>query len=166
MIFQQGQREALQARIMTTVVFAVVMSSCGSTSPPPEQAFQEVSTQEAPAQEEATREAPDAQVTNDGSLRCLPVVNGCGCAYVCGHAISENADGSFEVVHDFQDSATTNVVIARWCFDDAGRGSPESTAPSEAHCKDVFDERSSCGGECIPTTEFLSCHIEEGNCVP
>ena len=36
--------------------------------------------------------------------RCLPLVNGCGCAYVCAQTFRIDVDGTHQVVHAFQDS--------------------------------------------------------------
>jgi hypothetical protein len=70
-------------------------------------------------------------------------------------------DGSVEVTHDFQDSATTPAVIERWCFDDKGHGSPEKGAPKDAkNCRRVYYDRTPCGGECIPSTQYLRCETK------
>jgi hypothetical protein len=88
----------------------------------------------------------------------LPIVSGCGCAYQCARALRTNPDGVWEVTHDFLDSTTVSAVIERRCFDDKGHAYAEAGAPKEAtYCRRVFYDRSSCGGECIPTTAYLRC---------
>jgi len=95
------------------------------------------------------------------------VVSGCGCAYACGESIRVNDDGTHEVVHDLQDSATTTSTVERWCFDAAGHGNPqEANAPAGATCLDIFYDRTPCGGECIPSTRYMSCRSEGGSCSP
>jgi hypothetical protein len=95
------------------------------------------------------------------------VVSGCGCAYVCGSSLRRNVDGTSEIVHDLLDSATVTSEVQRWCFDDAGHGSSAPPDGGAAGCRDVFYDRSSCGGECIPSTQYLTCHVADGGrCVP
>jgi len=46
-------------------------------------------------------------------------------------------------------------------------GSPAPSDGGAAGCRDVFYDRSSCGGECIPSTQYLTCHVADGGrCVP
>jgi len=97
------------------------------------------------------------RVSSDAGLS-LPLVSGCGCAYQCAHALRQGTDGIWEVTHDFLDSTTVRAVIERRCFDDKGHAYPEVGAPKEATlCRQVFYDRTPCGGECIPTTTFVRC---------
>jgi hypothetical protein len=140
---------------MEIAALVLVVPGCRSPTPPPEP----VST---PGAEDGQPE-PQVQSSEHEAL-CLPVVSGCGCAYVCGESIRRNADGMYEVVHDFLDSTTVIATVERWCFDTAGHGSP--ALPTEGtRCRDVFFDRSPCGGECIPTTAYLGCRVVEGRCV-
>lgn len=103
--------------------------------------------------------AADAHVGPDASEPTLPLISGCGCAYRCGYGIRPRADGGWDVTHDLLDSVTIPATIERWCFDARGSGYPELGAPKEAtNCQRVFHDRSACGGECIPSTQWLHCH--------
>lgn len=108
---------------------------------------------------------PRAGQETDQAL-CLPVVSGCGCAYVCGTSVGRNDDGTYGVVHDFLDSMIITARVARWCFDAGGVGRPAAEGQAEAgfRCLDVFEESRVCGGECVPTTEYLSCRLLDGSC--
>lgn len=113
-----------------------------------------IGTCDMPAPTPAPAPAPSAQ---PNALPCLPVVSGCGCAYQCGRAMKKT-DVGWMISHDLQDSRLDEAEVARWCFDALGRGAPSAVAPANAtRCLDVFYDRSACGGECIPRTEFLSC---------
>jgi hypothetical protein len=97
---------------------------------------------------------------------CLPVVSGCGCAYVCGIG-RRRPDGRFDVNHDYQDSRVDEAALERRCFDAAGHTYPERGAPPDAtRCIDVFYDLTPCGGECIPSTHFLDCVLRDGHCRP
>lgn len=131
------------------VLTLLLVAACGATATPAKPAVEVVA------------------VTADGGSGplCLPVVSGCGCAYACGTSLRRNADGTYEIVHDLLDSATVIAERARWCFDDAGRGTPAFAAePAGQGCIDVFYDRTSCGGECIPQTAHLRCRAVEGAC--
>lgn len=99
--------------------------------------------------------------------RCLPLVSGCGCAWVCAMTMHVLPDGAHEVVHDLQDSALARATVERWCFDDEGHGSPAAAArPTQRRCLDVFYDGSGCGGECIPRTDLLRCGLVGTRCAP
>lgn len=143
---------------VTNTLFALFMvAACGGTRPAPAAT---------PTPADAGSRDAGARVEVAEAPLCLPVVSGCGCAYVCGSSIRRNDDRSYEIVHDFLDSATVTADVQRWCFDEAGHGSPASSGGGTG-CSDVFYDRSACGGECIPTTQYLTCHAaDEGRCVP
>lgn len=127
--------------------------------PPPEPAPQ-------PAAAPADGGAAAAGGARGASALCLPLVSGCGCAYRCGTSVRRNADGTYEIIHDGLDSTTVTAEVQSWCFDEAGRGSP-ATAAGGTGCREVFYDRSGCGGECVPTTPYLTCHLADGGgCVP
>jgi hypothetical protein len=109
-----------------------------------------------------TREATRA--TTSGML-CHPIVSGCGCAYQCARGLRVIRQGRWQVIHDDQDSRTDEATLEHWCFDDAGHGYPARGAPANAkRCLDVFHDGTGCGGECIPTTEYLGCHATGDRC--
>jgi hypothetical protein len=96
---------------------------------------------------------------------CLPLVTGCGCAIACS-AVMNRVGDRYEIVREFPDARLERATLERRCFDARGSAYPEDGAPPEAtNCRDVFYDQSPCGGECIPTVEFLSCHIEDHRCV-
>ncbi len=146
----------------------LVIASCGGAerdaSPPDPPA--------APDSDPATAtrtndETPTPQVgsTRADSL-CLAVVHGCGCAYVCGLG-RLRADAHYDVVHDFQDSRVDEMARERRCFDARGHAYPEDGAPADAtRCIDVFYDLTPCGGECIPTTDYLDCVLVDDRCAP
>ena len=102
-------------------------------------------------------EAPPAEV-------CAPLVSGCGCAYQCALG-RRRPDGRYDVTHDYQDSRVDQAALERRCFDAAGRAYPGPTAETP-RCLDVFSEVEICGGECIPSTQFLDCVLSDGRCAP
>jgi hypothetical protein len=125
-----------------------------------------------PDRDESTEPAPavepgEAEEAAESGL-CLPLVSGCGCAYVCASAMRELGEGRYEVSHDYQDSRLDEAVVQGWCFDPEGRGSPQPGAPeTHQNCLDVFFDQTPCGGECIPSTDFLACRRPpEGSCGP
>ncbi len=91
---------------------------------------------------DARRDEPTATI--------LPLVSGCGCAYQCARGLRVGADGVWEVTHDLLDSTTVKAVVERRCFDEKGHANP-------GDCTRVFYDRTPCGGECIPTTQYLRC---------
>ncbi len=96
---------------------------------------------------------------------CHPIVSRCGCAHQCATGLAQTSNGPWSVWHDSLDSASVQASLERWCFDDAGNGSPASVAPSRAkRCLDVFVEKQECSGGCGPTTAYLSCHAEGDRC--
>ena len=98
---------------------------------------------------------------------CHPIVSGCGCAYQCGQAMRRHGRDGWLVAHDFQDSRLDEATVERMCFDAAGHASPAQSAPATAtRCRDVFRAQTPCGGECIPTTQYLGCHAQGDRCVP
>jgi hypothetical protein len=108
----------------------------------------------------------EGEGTGSGAL-CLPLVSGCGCAYVCAQSMRQIDATRHEVVHDHQDSRVDEAIVERRCFDAAGNAYPEQGAPREAtNCRDVFSDNTPCGGECVPSTQYLNCHDENGRCVP
>ena len=120
----------------------------------------------APARAEPAAATPEPPPARDEPL-CLPIVHGCGCAYACATSLRQHDDGSWEVTHDFQDSATATARVERWCADAAGSLHMATEGEAEAEgCLDVFYDQTPCGGECVPTREYLSCHFEAGRCVP
>ncbi len=96
---------------------------------------------------------------------CLPLVSGCGCAYACGASADLNADGTYQVTRVGGGSGPAAASVERWCFGSTGLGRPDPGSEG-SDCKDVFYDRTPCGGECIPTTDFLGCHLEDEQCVP
>lgn len=97
---------------------------------------------------------------------CAPLVSGCGCAYQCGLG-RPRPDGRYDVTHDFQDSRVDLAALGRRCFDAEGRAYHEGAAPAAAtRCIDVLDDLGACGGECIPSVDFLDCALSEGRCAP
>ncbi|MFN7700706.1 MAG: hypothetical protein ACK5U8_22600 [Deltaproteobacteria bacterium] len=120
------------------------------------------------AAEPAHAETPaQARPTSSASTLCLPLVSGCGCAYVCAQSLRQLDATRHDVVHDLLDSRTDEAVVERRCFDAAGHAYPEGGAPPEAtNCRAVFYDLTPCGGECIPSTEYLDCHVIEGRCRP
>lgn len=147
-------------------VLVQVVNGCGSSPPPLDQTSAPSTEPETgvPVPPEGVEEERGCPREHGG--RCLPVVSGCGCAYVCGESIRCNPDGTYEIVHDFLDSATVSASVERWCFDAAGHGSPEAREGevASAACLEVFFDGTPCGGECIPTTEFSRCGVVEGRC--
>jgi hypothetical protein len=102
--------------------------------------------------------AADARVSPPSSALSLPLVSGCGCAYRCAQGVRARADGGWDVTHDLLDSTTIPASIERWCFDEKGSGHPELGAPKDAtNCQRVFHDRTPCGGECVPSTQYLRC---------
>lgn len=95
---------------------------------------------------------------------CAPLVSGCGCAYQCALGRAR-ADGRYDVTHDYQDSRVDEAALERRCFDAAGHAYPGPTAEA-TRCLDVFSDLGACGGECIPSTQFLDCVLSEGRCAP
>ncbi len=142
---------AVTVAVTVAVAAAVAVTGCGTAeTPPPVSAPQ----QQAPTTAAAT------QV-------CHPIVSGCGCAYQCATGMRETSPGHWQVTHDLQDSRLDDTETERWCFDDAGHGSPAAGAPATAtRCIDVFFDGTPCGGECIPTAAFLGCHASGDRCVP
>lgn len=138
----------------------VLLIGCSSGSDAPAtssgaEVEQPVETTETPSEERGT-----------GGL-CLPLVSGCGCAYVCAQSVRQIDETRHEVAHDHQDSRLDEAIVERRCFDAAGLAYPEEAAPPQAtNCRDVFSDNSACGGECAPTTQYLDCHNEDGRCVP
>jgi hypothetical protein len=67
------------------------------------------------------------------------------------------------------DSISITADAQRWCFDPEGRGTMQGStatgASRDARCREVFYDRSACGGECIPTKQHLGCHDDKGACV-
>lgn len=97
--------------------------------------------------------APSAPARGPDEL-CMPLVSGCGCSYVCAWSRLRNADGTYEVNHDLQDSRSDTVTIGQLCLPD-GR------------CRDAFLDPQICGGECVPTDAHWSCHFtDDGRCIP
>jgi hypothetical protein len=142
-------------------IIFVTAAACSGTRPTPDQAPTQTQDGGGGVDAGARIEAPDASAP-----LCLPVVSGCGCAYVCGTSMRRNDDGSYEIVHDRLDSTTVTADVQQWCFDAAGHGSPAPPTGGTG-CRDVFYDRSACGGECIPTTQYLACYVDnEGRCVP
>jgi hypothetical protein len=102
--------------------------------------------------------AADARPAPPKEVLSLPLVSGCGCAYRCAQGVRPRGDGGWDITHDLLDSTTMPATIERWCFDAKGHGYPEIGAPKEAtDCQRVFHDRSPCGGECIPSTQYLHC---------
>lgn len=121
-------------------------------------------TRPAPWSAPPARAATGAQ-PRDAGRRCLPLVSGCGCAYVCALTMHTLDGGVHEVVHDLQDSRLDRATVARWCFDADGHGSPaERASASERSCVEVFFDGSGCGGECVPRADLLRCTLTEGGC--
>jgi len=100
-------------------------------------------------------------------FECHPVVSGCGCAYECARGVRSSSEGrgmaAWQITDDSRDSRTDEAVLTRWCFDHAGHA--QRPGPG-THCLDVFLDRTACGGECIPTTEYLGCHAVGDGCKP
>lgn len=137
----------------------VMMIGCSSGSDAPAAS----SGNEVEQAESPTAESPSA---GTGGL-CLPLVSGCGCAYVCAQSMRQIDETTHEVVHDHQDSRLDEAIVERRCFDAAGLAYPEEGAPPQAtNCRDIFSDNTPCGGECIPSTQYLNCHNENGRCVP
>ena len=121
------------------------------------------STQPAMATATVAASAPAAAA----EPRCLPLVSGCGCAYVCAESMFQLDATHFDVVHDLQDSRLDRVTIERWCFDAQGHGTPEAANQAKgARCLEVFFDDTPCGGECIPSVEMLRCQHVAGRCAP
>lgn len=130
------------------LLLAVLLASCGTAHAP------EAAPPPAPARppEPAARATEPTSATDD-ELPCLPIVSGCGCSYACAQAMRRNADGSFDVAHDLQDSRLDRATLGRLCLPD-GR------------CRDAFQDGTACGGECIPTDAHFGCHREADRCIP
>jgi hypothetical protein len=147
--------------IRLALVSLVLSTACGATEREP------ASTTE-PAPVSTASEPPVAEPppTEPAEARCLPIIHGCGCAYQC--ALGEpREDGRWDVTHAAQDSRIDVATLERRCFDTQGRSFLESDdLPDPVRCMDVYYDQSPCGGECIPTTEFLDCAIREGSCAP
>ena len=127
--------------------------SCRSTATPPDRGAHPASI---------TAPAP---TTPDAGPLCLPLVSGCGCAYACAQAVRRTGAQTYEVSHFGQDSRLDTAQVERWCFDAQGHGSPfnQAIAP-QGPCRQVFYDRTPCGGECIPSLQFLQCVMAEGRC--
>lgn len=85
----------------------------------------------------------------------LPLVSGCGCAYACATGILQN--DQWLATLDHYDSRVDPVSLERWCFTEVGSGHPQGESGDSGRCMDVFYDQTACGGECIPSTEFLRC---------
>jgi len=146
------------------LVLILLLVGCSSSTPSSSgPVTQEREEREEPDQRETARESPET----DGEGLCLPLVNGCGCAYVCAQAVQRGEGDRWMVSHDYQDSRLDEAAIERRCFDESGVSSPDTDAPPVGTvCKDVFYDLSPCGGECAPTTEFLNCHLVGHSCRP
>jgi len=72
-----------------------------------------------PGETAETTETP----TPTEDQHCLPLVSGCGCAYVCARSLRRIDAERWAVVHDYQDSRVDEATIERWCFDETGVGS-------------------------------------------
>ena len=142
---------------------ALVAAALGCSTPTPEPAPQpaQVAIQE-PGETAETTETP----TPTEDQHCLPLVSGCGCAYVCARSLRRIDAERWAVVHDYQDSRVDEATIERWCFDETGVGSSAETGSTGEACQDVFYDRTPCGGECAPTTDFLECHFVDDRCIP
>lgn len=147
-------------RLLHTLLSSVAFVACGwgqQTQAEP------ASTEPAatPSHEEPRVAAPRQ------ARRCLPLLNGCGCADRCADGFQQ-ADGSWGVVRPMGRSALDAVTLERRCFDPRGVSYAEGGEPAEADdCIDVFAEPMACGGECIPRTEFLLCGVgDDGSCGP
>jgi hypothetical protein len=133
---------------MRTAAAFALLAACSRGAPPP-------------------AASPAAPVGVVGERRCLPLVSGCGCAYVCALTMNLLPDGAHEVTHDLQDSRLDRATIERWCFDAAGHGSPASAARADQRqCTEVFFDGTGCGGECIPRTDVLRCTLVGNRCAP
>jgi hypothetical protein len=108
---------------------------------------------------------PGASSSGAERKLCHPIVNGCGCAYQCGQAMRAHGPGRWLVAHDLQDGRLDEATMERMCFDAAGHASPTSNAAA-TRCMDVFRDQTACGGECIPTAQYLGCHAQGDRCVP
>ena len=114
-------------------------------------------------QPHTANDAPPAVTGSDAP--CLPLVSGCGCAYICASGFRRIDDRTYDVVHDLQDSRLDRATIERWCFDAAGHGAPARAANATmTRCRDVFFDGSPCGGECIPGVLSGRCEIIDGRC--
>ena len=163
--------------LLAGVACAIVAACNGERSPPPKaasmpgsDAFANVSAPAAPTDPSSATAATTGAVDDlDGvqSRRCLPLLNGCGCADGCGDGFSQRGRG-WGVVRPWGDSALDEVTRERRCFDSRGVSYLEHDAPAAAsNCIDVFVAPMACGGECIPTTDFLRCSIDpDGGCGP
>jgi hypothetical protein len=140
--------------IITALVAMTAVAGCSGSARAPAAS----DTRSAAATVERDAE-PAASVDGESDVLCLPVVSGCGCAYACGTPVRRNDDGTWEITHDFMDRATLTASVERRCFTPDGHSWPETVAGDAdvGPCRDVFYDRSACGGECIPTPQFTVC---------
>ncbi len=136
----------------------VLAIACQSSAEPPRAESPSTETTEAPTEAPTAVAATEAQPQ---ARRCLPVVHGCGCAYRCGDGFQQ-ADGSWGITNPLADSMLDAVELQHWVFDDAGRGHHPSSDNPVPGSIPVFYDRTPCGGECIPTTTYLSCETDNG----
>ncbi|MEI8254036.1 MAG: hypothetical protein WCJ30_00020 [Deltaproteobacteria bacterium] len=146
--------------VLPRVLLALVASGCASP--------RRAATQPSPPSTRPAAAAPaPPDAPDSGAGLCLPLVSGCGCAYVCARSLRRVDARAHEVVHDLQDSRHDRATVERWCFDDAGHGAPERAASGPMHrCTDVFYDGTPCGGECIASPQNTRCEVIEGRCRP
>jgi len=148
---------------MRTAVALALVAACSRGAPPPAASPVSVPPPDAPVVAPRT----DPVAARAAERRCLPLVSGCGCAYVCALTMNLLPDGAHEVTHDLQDSRVDRATIERWCFDAAGHGSPASAARADQRqCMEVFFDGTGCGGECVPRTDVLRCALVGTRCAP
>jgi hypothetical protein len=98
-----------------------------------------------PAQQTANTSTPTDTPAAAKADGCYMVIGACGCAEGC---------------------AMGQPSVARWCFDEQGNGSVLQGKGPPGRCFDVIEKPQACGGECIPSTAFFHCHVENSACVP
>ena len=134
---------------MTRLILLAALLGCAS------QSGQDRSASEEPAGE-AVVPAPRPSQVQDPRALCLPLVDDCGCSFMCARGERHLRANQYMIAHGGQLSRLDQATRGRLCFDARGESSP-------GDCMDTF-QWGSCGGECIPAPA-PTCRIVNGSCV-
>jgi hypothetical protein len=161
----RGDDRAMRLSWLSWLLLLLV--ACGGSERAPSPAAEPAETSRgATTTQPSTESEPATVATSTADPLCLPIVHGCGCAYQCALG-RRRPDGRYDVTHAGQDSRVDIAVLENRCFDADGRSLHDiDDLPEGARCLDVFYDQTPCGGECIPTTDYLDCRLDEGRCLP
>ena len=157
---EQPHLAARRTRMRSLVVVFIVVG-CSSPAVPSTATQTPINASSNAPARTSSSPVEDSRAINARDL-CLPLVDECGCSFLCARGVRHVEGNQYEVSHAGQGSRLDQATRTRLCFDERGVSSPDDGTRVDVECMDTF-QWGACGGECIPSP-VPTCRIVDGSC--